>query len=173
MGRDYKLANGGKLYTQANSTEFQIAGSTGLLYSNGIPQNYFEDGTTAANLKAYGVSFLTQSTAQSMKTYTLDAPIKGTVKELVLQSTIAPLGSSDTAQVATGSSDIDIISFGTTAVAIDLTNIAMQTPYTYVRLIGVSTSRWALTNLVTASTLATYKAGTALSSGLSTGVTST
>jgi len=196
MSGKYTLANGAGLYVQNGSTEFQIATSTGdiigggffygnstgnplatstgLGYSNGIPQNYFEDGSTAVNLKAYGISFLAVSTAAgTMKKYTLDAPIKGAVKELVLQSTTAPMGSSDATQVGTGSSGIDIISFNTTVVAIDLRNIAMQSPYTYAKLLGVSTSRWALTNFQSASTNVTYKGLAGLSSGLSTGIAST
>lgn len=174
MGKKYVLANGASMYAQNGSTEFQIANSTGLLYSNAIPQNYFEDGSTAANLKAYGISLLQASTAAgTMKKYTLDAPIKGAVKELILQSTVAPMGSSDATQVMTGSSNIDIISFNTTVIAVDYRTMAMQTPYTYARLVGVSTSRWALTNFESASTNVTYKGLAGLSSGLSTGIAST
>lgn len=174
MGKKYVLANGASLYAQNGSTEFEIIGSTGLVKSNGIPQNYFEDGSTAANLKAYGISLLAASTAAgTMKKYTLDAPVKGAVKELILQSTVAPMGSSDATQVGTGSSDIDIISFNTTVVAVDYRNIAMQTPYTYAKLVGVSTSRWVLTNWQSASTNVTYKGLAGLSSGLSTGIAST
>jgi hypothetical protein len=73
----------------------------------------------------------------------------------------------------TGSSNIDIISYTSTAVAIDYTNIAMQTPFTYARLLGVSTSRWILTDFQSASTNVTYKGLAGLSSGLSTGIAST
>ena len=162
------------MYTQNNSTEFQIAGSTGLLYSNGIPQNYFENGSTAANLKAYGLSFLAFSTAaQTIKKYTLDAPITGAVKELLLASSAAVAESSDVTVVTTGSSDIDILSFGTAAIATDLHTIAMQQPCSYARLIGVSTARWAITDFQSGSTNVTYKAAAGLSSSLSTGIAST
>ena len=154
--------------------------STGAIYSTAavssysVPLNYVETGSTASNLKAYGVSLLDASTAAgTMKKYTLGAPIKGIAKELILQSTIAPMGSSDATQVMTGSSNIDIISYTSTAVAIDYTNIAMQTPFTYARLLGVSTSRWILTDFQSASTNVTYKGLAGLSSGLSTGIAST
>lgn len=157
-----------------DSTSNPLITSSGLVYSNNVPANYFEDGSTASNLKAYGVSLLAASTAAgTMKKYTLDAPIKGIVKELVLASTVAPMGSSDATQVGTGSSNIQIFTFNSTAINVDYTNIAMQTPYTYARLIGVSTSRWALTNFESASTNVTYKGLAGLSSGLSTGIAST
>lgn len=174
MGRKYTLANGASLYAQANSTEFQIANSTGLLYSNGIPQNYFEDASTAANLKAYGISFLQFSTAATtIKKYTLDAPIKGAVKELILASSAAVAGSSDVTVVTTGSSDIDIVSFGTTAIATDLHTVAMPQPYAYARLVGVSTARWCITDFEAATTNVAFKALAGLSSSLSTGIVST
>jgi hypothetical protein len=169
-----KFSGDGYVKEPTGSTDYPIFSSTGLLYSNRVPVNYFEDGSTAANLKAYGVSLLAASTAAgTMKKYTLDAPIKGMVKELILQSTIAPMGSSDATQVMSGSSDIDIITYNSTVVAVDYRTIAMQTPYTYARLIGVSTSRWALTDFQSASTCVAYKALAGLSSGLSTGITST
>lgn len=157
-----------------NSTDTVAISSSGLVYSNTVPLNYFEDGSTASNLTAYGISFLAASTAAgTMKVYTLNAPVKGMIKELVLQSTIAPMGSSDATQVGTGSSNIDIITYNSTVIAVDYTNIALQTPYTYVKLIGVSTSRWALAEFKTASTNATYSGLAGLSSGLSTGIAST
>lgn len=148
--------------------------STGAVTSYNVPVNYVEDGSTATNLKAYGVSLLEASTAAgTMKKYTLDAPIKGIAKRLVLASTIAPMGSSDATQVGTGSSDIQIITYLSTAINVDYTNIAMQTPLTIVDLIGVSTSKWALTDFQSASTNATYTGLAGLSSGLSTGIAST
>ena len=108
-----------------------------------------------------------------MKLYTLSAPIKGVVKELVLQSTIAPMGSSDATQVVTGSSGIDIVTYASTVIAVDYRTIAFQTPFTYARLVGVSTARWVITNFNSASTNATYKGLLGLSSGLSTGIVST
>jgi hypothetical protein len=158
-----------------DSTSNPLVTSSGLVYSNYAPINYFEDGTTTANLKAYGLSFLAASTAAgTMKKYTLDAPVKGVYKELILQSTVAVMGSSDATQVATGSTNITIISYGSTAINSDLTNMAMQTPYTYARLIGLSTSRWAVTDFRSASSnVTTYGGVLGLSSGLSTGVVST
>jgi hypothetical protein len=137
-------------------------------------KSYYEDASTSANIKPYGISFLQSSTAAgTMKKYTLDAPIKGVTKELVLQSTVAPAGSSDATQIGTGSTAIIIIGYGTTAIATEYTNIAMQVPYTYARLLGVSTSKWIMTDFRTASTNATYLGLAGLSSGLSTGIAST
>jgi hypothetical protein len=165
---------GGDLF-YGNSTSNPLATSSGLMYSNSAPINFHETASTATNLKAYGISFLDASTAAgTMKKYTIDAPIKGIVKELILQSTIAPMGSSDATQVGTGSTNITIIGYGSTAINADLTNIAMQTPYTYVRLLGLSTSRWAVTDFRSASSnVTTYGGILGLSSGLSTGVVST
>jgi len=196
VGRKYTLANGAALYAQNGSTEFKVIGSTGdviagelyvgnstaikamgstgLAYSNTVPVNYFEDGTTTANLKAYGLSFVQFSTAATtIKKYTLDAPIKGTFKELVLASSAAIAGSSDVTVVVTGSSDIDIVSFGTTAIATDLHTVAMAQPYSYARLVGVSTARWAILDFESGSTNVAYKAAAGLSSSLSTGIVST
>jgi hypothetical protein len=141
---------------------------------NAVKLNYIENGTTTANLVAYGVSLLETSTAATtMKKYTLNAPIRGIFKDLVLASTVAPAGSSDATQVGTGSSDITITSYNSTSVSVDFTNMAMQSPYTYARLLGLSTSRWALVDFQSASTNITYKGLAGLSSGLSTGIAST
>jgi hypothetical protein len=138
---------------------------------NAVKLNYVENGTTTANLVAYGVSLLEPSTAaQTIKKYTLNAPIKGIFKDLLVSSSGAVTGSSDVTIVTTGSSNIDILSYGTTLLTGDLHNIAMQSPYTYARLLGLSTSRWGITDFQTASTLAPYKAIAGLSSGLSTAV---
>lgn len=138
---------------------------------NAAKFNYVENGTTTANLVAYGVSLLEPSTAaQTIKKYTLNAPIRGVFKDLIVATTVGPTGSSDVTIVTTGSSDINILSFGTTLLTGDLHTVAMQTPFTYARLLGLSTSRWALTSFETASTLAPYKAIAGLSSGLSTAV---
>lgn len=148
--------------------------STGAVTSFSVPVNYAEDGSTDVNLKAYGVSLLAYSTsATTRKFYTLDAPIKGICKKLVLASTVAPIGSSNATIVNTGSSDIQIMTYLSTAINVDYTNVAMQTPLTVVELVGVSTSKWALTNFQSASTNATYKGLAGLSSGLSTGIVST
>jgi hypothetical protein len=148
--------------------------STGAVTSYGVPANYSEDGSTDYNLKAYGVSLLAYSTsATTRKFYTLDAPIKGISKRLVLASTVAPIGSSNATIVNTGSTNIEIMTYLSTAINVDYTNVALQTPLTIVDLIGVSTSKWALTNFQSASTNATYKGLAGLSSGLSTGIAST
>jgi hypothetical protein len=173
MGRKYTLANGASLYAQNGSTEFQLSNSTGLLYSNGIPQNYFEDASTATNLKPYGLSLLDASTAATtIKKYTLDAPIKGAVKELLLASTLALAGSSDTTIVYTGSSDIHILSYGTTLLTPDYKSITMPQPVSYARLVGLSTARWAMLAFQSGTTNVAFKALAGLSSD-STGIVST
>ena len=163
----------GEVYV-GNSSALKAIGSDGTLYNKTVPINFSEDATTTVNLKPYGVSILAASTAAgTMKKYTLDAPVKGVYKELVLSSTIAPMGSSDATQVMTGSSNINIVGFGTTLLTPDYSNIAMQTPFTYVRLLGLSTARWAMTDFKSASTNVTYTGLAGLSSGLSTGIAST
>lgn len=45
-----------------------------------IAPNFFEDGTTAANLKRYGFARITST---GVKTITIDAPLPGCYKEIV------------------------------------------------------------------------------------------
>jgi hypothetical protein len=162
------------LVADSSGTERTVITSTGGIIANDAKLNYIESGTTSANLVSYGVSLLETSTAAgTMKKYTLNAPIAGIFKDLVLASTVAPAGSSDATQVGTGSTAIRIVSFGSTAIASEFTNIAMQVPYTYARLLGLSTSRWAMVAFESASTNVAYKALGGGSSGLSTGIAST
>ena len=184
-----KLSRGEKLtVVDSSGGEVDFMTSTGLLTANnitinsggyltdgnGAKHNFTENGTTTANLMAYGLSLLETSTAATtMKKYTLNAPITGVFKDLVLASTVAPAGSSDATQVGTGSTAIRIVSFGSTAIASEFTNIAMNAPYTYARLLGLSTSRWAMVGFESASTNVAYKALGGGSSGLSTGIVST
>ncbi len=154
------------------STSRMIFGNTGITYSNGVPMNYSEDGTTDANLKSYGVSFLAASTAAgTMKKYTLDAPTKGIQKLLVLNTTVAPMGSSDATIVSAGSGN-EIFGYGTTAVNNPYRSVVFQSPITCATLVGLSTSQWLLTNFRTASTLAAY-AALGLSTSYSSGPVST
>ena len=103
MAKKYVLANGATLHTQEGSTEFQIAGSTGLLYSQGKP--VYQSDSTAYNpftvesiatgssenatLLAYGVSDITAVAGanSSALTVNLAAPITGVLKHIIVTST--------------------------------------------------------------------------------------
>lgn len=103
MGRKYVLSNGADLYAQTNSTEFKIAGSTGLLYSQGRPVftpdstafNPYSAETIAAGssqgetMKAYGVSVINAVAgvnSSALTTY-IQAPLIGVRKTILVNST--------------------------------------------------------------------------------------
>ena len=154
MGKKYTLASGASLYAQANSTEFQIANSTGLLYSQEKP--IFMPNSTVFNpyaveaiatgssegstLTAYGVSMITAVAGanSSALTVNLAAPITGVQKTLVVSST-ADLGGnlnvslgSASLQMATSDAGFSFITFSTLG--------TMQS----LSLVGLSTAKWGL-----------------------------
>jgi hypothetical protein len=147
-----KLADMESIYVQSGTTSFEIATSTGLLKSNEVPVNFFEDASTATNIKAYGHSFVTGSTLDR-KVYTIDAPIKGIAKTISMHSTAADtLGTSCLTVVGTGSTDIYIID-NSTAIAADGHYLTFQRPYTAVSMVGLSTTKWGILSMISASTV--------------------
>lgn len=143
----------------SGSTARELFGSTGLQYSNQVPVNYFEDGSTATALTYYGVSYLSGSTTDQ-KVYTIDAPQKGVEKTLVLYSSystaagdVSPLGSSMKTIVGTESTAYYFID-NSTVLNSDLHYLTFDRPYTCIELVGLSTSKWGIKSVVMASTVA-------------------
>jgi hypothetical protein len=144
----YTLANDAPLYTQKGSTEFKIADSTGLLYSNNAPINYYETiaftsgGLSASTTPPYGVTRITNGFAtaseasSSLPTLTMGAPMPGVRKTITVASTAAGVCKLDVAlsgATIEASSGFNFIAFSTLATA-------MQS----VTLMGVSTDSWAV-----------------------------
>lgn len=138
MAQKTVLAGGCPLYTKNGSTEFQIASATGLLYSDGNPLGRIETGSTASNLVADGVSFLDYSSAAN--TYTLDAPVTGVIKSLVLDSTLVADSTAIAISVYTGSTAI-LIYDNSTAIAPKL-YVNFLPPLGTIQLVGLSTIAW-------------------------------
>ena len=112
-------------------------GTGGLNDENGnelFNVNYVETASTAANLKAYG---LTQLTSTAAKSYTIDAPFLGAHKEIV-----------NTA----GSTTINTVTFGSTVNGISVGGSSVARKITFngqndaVTLTGISTSKWLVTS---------------------------
>lgn len=135
----------GYVKESTGSTARQVFGSTGDLYSNGTPLNYTETGSTGTNLKAYGHSQVTYSTAAANK-YTLDAPIVGIEKILTMTSTKVMDSTSVVTTVYTGSTAIFIRNNTTTYSADNALPlyVSMQPPYSCVKLIGLTTALWGI-----------------------------
>jgi hypothetical protein len=132
------FAGGSTTFTKNGSTEFRIASSTGLLYSNGNPIGRSETGSTATNLTADGVSFLAYSSAAN--TYTLDAPVTGVIKSLVLGTTLVADSTAIAISVYTGSTAIHILD-NSTAIALKLYANFLP-PMGSIQLVGLSTILW-------------------------------
>jgi len=129
----------GDIYVKGrSSTKVQISSSTGRSYNEGNRVNTAEDGSTGTNLANHGVSLLTYSTAANL--FTLDAPVAGRKKEIVLNSTVAPDATAIAFSVYSGSADIFIRDNSTTFTKPLYVN--MLPPYASVSLIGLSTSEW-------------------------------
>lgn len=102
--------------------------------------NYTETASTAANLKRYGLAFLT---ATSAKSYTLDAPVLGAYKEIVKTA--------NSTTILTVSSGSGVTIGGSTKT---VTKILFNGQNDSAILRGVSTTKWHLVgnNSVTLST---------------------
>ena len=148
MGKRYTLANDAILNTQKGSTEFKIADSTGLLYSNNAPINYYETiaftsgGLSASTTPPYGVTrvtngFATASEASSsIRTLTVAAPLPGVSKTITVATTAASLCKLD---VSLSGATIEASS-GFNFIAFSSLGEAMQS----VTLRGLSTNAWAV-----------------------------
>jgi len=113
--------------------------------------NSVETGTTSANLANYGVSLLPYSTDNN--TYTLDAPAVGVEKILAMQSTEVPDATAKFAAVYTGST-ATLIMDNSTAYAPKL-YVGLQPPYSYVRLVGLTTAVWGIDSIYGGTKLST------------------
>lgn len=91
---------------------------------------YTENGSTAVNAKAYGITSLVSTAA---KTVVLDAPFKGAYKEIVMTA------GTTTINTVTIGSTVNGISVGGSATARKLTFNAINDA---VILRGISTTKW-------------------------------
>ncbi len=102
-----------------------------------VIDSYVETGSTATNLKNYGISKLTQgTTATGPNKYTMDAPVAGVLK--TLYTTAA--GSSDFPTVYSGSTATFFIS-GSTALNTALF-VSLKSNGASATLKGLSTAAW-------------------------------
>lgn len=63
---------------------FRATGAIDLSTAGAYLKGFMEDGTTTADLKAYGCSVLTKSSGLGNQVYTMQAPIIGVTKELAV-----------------------------------------------------------------------------------------
>ena len=169
MGKRYTLANGADLYRQSNNIEYPIVTSTGLVYSQGVPINYYESvltgSTEGSTMTAYGVTRIvaTAGAASSALTVYLGLPIPGVPKTLVVESTADLVGNlnvdlSSDATLAMGTSNAGFryITFSTLG---DIQSLS---------LMGLTTAQWAVTATISTGgafgSAAGIRATTALSS---------
>jgi hypothetical protein len=157
MGKKYILGNGATLNTQNGSTEFKIAGSTGLLYSQEKPvfmpastvfNPYYVEtltassgGVTPSTATAYGVTLINCAAGDlstSPRLITLAAPITGVEKTIVFGSTAAYINTLDVD--LGGDAGVAHITGSTTARFIAFSSLA--TEYQTVTLVGLSTALW-------------------------------
>lgn len=101
-------------------------------------RHFSENASTSANLTAYGVSYLSYSTAANK--YTLAAPITGVEKTIILNSTKVMDSTAINTNIYTGSTAITIMGNSTTYK--DNLYINIQPPYASIRLLGLSTAQW-------------------------------
>ena len=95
---------------------------------------YTEDASTAANVKAYGLTSLTSTAA---KTFTIDAPVPGVEKQIVMTA---------------GTTTINTVTFGSTVNGISVGGAATGRKITFnaiddaVTLRGLTTTKWIVTS---------------------------
>lgn len=145
MGKKYTLANGASLYAQNNSTEFQIAGSTGLLYSQGVPLSYYESVTAGSSegstMVPYGVTKIVATVGSNSSALTcyLGVPIPGVMKTIVVESTAA----------LTGTLNVDLganvtLAAGTSNIQSRYLVFSTAGEMQSATLIGFTTAKWGL-----------------------------
>lgn len=88
--------------------------------------------TTSANLRAWGVSVLANSSAGSSQVWTLDPPIMGVEKTIVFNSTV------NTQYVKTANGETILSTQGSSATTLRSSQLTNPT----VRLVPVSTAIW-------------------------------
>ena len=123
---------------------YPVISSTGNVYSNGAPINYFETiswssgGLTPSTATAYGITHISMTgtdPSSSPVTLTLAPPITGVAKTIILDSTAAYINTVDVDLGAgvrvDASSDFRYIAFSTLA----------EVPQA-VTLVGISTAAW-------------------------------
>lgn len=112
-------------------------GTGGFQNENGgdlVNFNYTETASTAANLTNYGITDIASTAAKS---YVLDAPVKGAIKELVMSAATTTINT-----VVCGST-INGISVGGSATTRKLTFNAINEAVT---LRGLSATKWLVVN---------------------------
>ena len=97
-----------------------------------------ETASTTVNLKAFGVSIVPYTTADN--TFTLDAPITGVRKSIIMNSTLAPDAVAKDTNIYTGSTAIFIKDNSTTYNP--KLYASLQPPFASLELLGLSTSEW-------------------------------
>ena len=158
MSQKYTLANGANMYTQEGSTEFKIADSSGLLFSEEKPifmpsstkvNPYYVEtisltsvGATPSTITAYGNTVINPNTtggdfSSSPRVFTMAAPITGVKKSIIFNTTAA----------AINTVDIDLTAACGVQNVVSSTNryIAFSSLANHpqvVNLVGVSTSVW-------------------------------
>ena len=143
MGQQYRLSRNAELHVQNDSTSIKIADSSGLLYSQSVPINYYDTTTIGSSenptLVAYGVTKITALAGvnSSALNISLSAPIPGVMKTIILESTAAlvgnpniDLGASVTVAGGTSNANYRYISMSTIGEMQSLT------------LIGLTTTKW-------------------------------
>ena len=103
-------------------------------------QDNFEDASTASNLKSHGISLVPYSSATNA--FTLDAPIAGVRKTLVMNAGVIADSTAINTSIYTGSTAI-LIQDNSTTVAPKL-YVNILPPYANVELLGLSTSEWGI-----------------------------
>jgi hypothetical protein len=167
MGKKYVTANGADIYTQKNSTEFQIANSTGLLYSQGKPiympdstafnPYYVETVVTGSSenptLTPYGMTLVNALAGvnSSALTINLPSPITGVEKTVVVNSTAA-IGAHLHMNLGTAS-----IQFCSSDANFSYIKFSSAGQYQSITLKGMSTSKWAV--LASESTVGNFGIG--------------
>lgn len=132
------------VFVKNGTTEFRVIGSTGVLYSNNAPLNYYETlswssgGVSPSTATSYGLTYISMTgtdPSTSPYTVTLASPLPGVEKTIVLDSTAAYANTIDidlgSGVRVDGSSDLRYIAFST-----------LGTAPQSIKLIGVSTSAW-------------------------------
>jgi hypothetical protein len=124
--------------TDSSNAATTVITSTGGVYVNGLTLGYKEDGSTASNLTANGISVLPYTSAAN--TFTIDAPVVGVEKIVALKSTAVADSTAIAISVYTGSTAI-LINDDSTTYAPKL-YINFLPPFGSVKLVGLTTAEW-------------------------------
>ncbi len=110
------------------------------LSTGGVIKHFVETGSTTTNLRAYGVSTITKTSATGPNIYTMDNPIKGVLKHLVVLQT----DSTDTVRVELSGATLAAAPAATNNALVWASSGTGGLPAGGITLVGLSTALWGI-----------------------------